>query len=339
MRFKLTLIALISLAIVGWAAIVSAQDKGTIYFISPEQHDEFQVTCAKAVKGAVEGLGYKCVVLTGATEDVERQIRQMEDALTQDPVAFILSACSADAIAPTVEAVRAKGVPIIAYTREIKKTYLDFTVVTDTYAIGRLAGEGIVHLLTVRYGEPRGRVLDIMGDPGDMYTVNIEEGFQDVMADYPNIEVTKKINYGWAATTGADIAEDWIVAHPETDLLFPHGDHMSAAIAAMLERNGYEQCEILLVSTCGMPCGLEMIRAGWQEWTIQQSPFALADGFAMFLEDVLAGNPIEPGEYDVGGFDSVLSIKDFGPFLQVSGSFINRYNVDDSRWWANQVGE
>jgi len=177
-----------------------------------------------------------------------------------------------------------------------------------------------------------------MCDPGDMYTVLIEEGFQGVMTNYPEIEITTKVNYGWEATTGANIAEDWLVVHPDTDLLFPHADHMAAAIASVLEMNGYKKGEIILVSTAGMPMGLQLVREGWCQVTVEQPVIAQALGVAMFLDQIVNRQCPKPGTYDVGGLESVLVYQDYGPELQLPGGVITIDNVDEPQWWGNQVG-
>lgn len=328
----LLIIALFGLAVVG-------QSKGQVYYLAPNQFDEMQTTAAAAIEQFVEEAGYECTVVVAGNEDVALQINQLEDVITQNPVAIIVAACNAEAIAPSIETARAEGIPVIVYDRMISGTYIDFTSVAGCYKMGLLAGEEIVRLLTEKYGEPRGTVLDIMGDPGDMYTVLIEEGFQKYMEDYPNIEITTKVNHGWEATTGANIADDWLVANPDTDLVFPHADHMAAANASRFENLGYEAGEILHVSTGGFPMGLELIREGWLTSTVNYPVIGLARGVAVFLDQIVNRECIAPGTYEVGGLESELIYQDYGPELQLPPNIVTAQNVDDPTLWGNQVGK
>lgn len=326
--------------LVGLLGMVAfGETKGTVYYLAPNQFDEMQTTAAAWIKKLVEEAGYECVVLVAGSEDVALQINQMEDVITQNPAAIILAACNAEAIVPAVEDARAHGIPVIVYDRVISGTYVDFTSVAGCKKMGILAGQEIAKLLKDKYGEVRGVVLDIMGDPGDMYTVLIEEGFREVMEDYPEVAITTKVAYGWEATTGANIAEDWLVAHPETDLIFAHADHIAAAIASVLETHGYKKGEILLVSTAGMPMGLDLVREGWCQATVEQPVIAQALGVAMFLDQIVNRQCPKPGTYDVGGFESTLSYEDYGPVLRIPGSVITLENVDDPKWWGNQARE
>jgi len=115
------------------------QEKGTVYYLAPNQFDEMQTAASAAMKQLVEEAGYKCVVLVAGSEDVALQINQLETAMTQDPVAIIVAACNADAIAPSLENARATGIPVIVYDRVVSGTYVDFTSVAGCKKMGSLA--------------------------------------------------------------------------------------------------------------------------------------------------------------------------------------------------------
>jgi ribose transport system substrate-binding protein len=337
MRSRWIVLVALLIGLVGMTAL--GQDKGVVYYLAPNQFDEMQTTAAASIKQLVEEAGYECRVLVAGAEDITLQIDQLETAIVMDPVAIILAAVDTVAIAPSIEKARAAGIPVIVYDRVVSGTYVDFTSVAGCKKIGILAGHEIARLLKEKYGEVRGKVLSIMGDPGDMYTVLIEEGFREVMADYPEVNITTKINYGWEATTGADIVESWLVAHPDTDLLFPHADHMAAATASRLETAGYEKGEIFLVSTAGMPMGLTLVREGWCQVTVEQPVIAQALGVAMFLDQIVSRQCPKPDTYNIGGLEAVLMYEDYGPVLLLPGGVITIENVDDPKWWGNQAGK
>jgi ribose transport system substrate-binding protein len=316
--------------------------KGLVFYLSPNQFDEFQTTASKLIRKYVEDAGYELkemVAQSGQAEDVALQLSQLDNAITQNPKAIIIAACDASAVVDGIERARAEGIPVIVFDRTISETEVDFSSVAGCRRIGILAGGEIVRLLKEKYGSVKGSILDIMGDPGDMYTVLIEEGFQEVLADYPDVEINTKIADGWEASNAADIADDWLVARPDTDLIFSHAEHLAAAITSVLETKGFSKNQVIMVSTAGMPMGLDLVREGWLQATVEQPLTAQAEGVAMFLDDVIAGKEIKPGTYTVGGFESDLVIKKYGPELMIPGSVITKENVDDMKFWGNQVGE
>jgi len=90
-------------------------------------------------------------------------------------------------------------------------------------------------------------------------------------------------------------------------------------------------------STAGMPMGLTLVRDGWLQSTVEQPLAAQAEGVAMFLKDIIAKKKIKPGKYKVGGFESELTEESNGPILRIPGSVITLKNVDDPKFWGNQV--
>jgi ribose transport system substrate-binding protein len=336
MRTKLLLLVCV-LSLVFFSTSAGAAGKGQIFYLSPNQFDEFQTTASKLLAKYVRNAGYECKELVAGNEDIALQLNQLDDAITQKPKAIIIAAVDGTAIVDGVEKARAAGIPVIAFDRVISETKVDFHSVGGCYRMGVLAAGEIARLLKEKHGEVKGTVLDIMGDPGDSYTVLIEKGFQDTIKKHPNVKIATKIADGWEASNAADIADDYLVAKPDTDLIFSHAEHLAAAITSVLETKKYKKGDIIMVSTVGMPMGLDLVRDGWLQATVEQPLSAQAEGVAMFLEDVIAKKRIKPGEYTVGGFKSKLVEQPYGPELRIPGSVITKANVEDPKLWGNQV--
>jgi len=317
--------------------IVMANEKGLVYYLCPNQFDEMQTAAAAMVRSSLEDAGYTCKVMTAGNEDVNLQMNQVENAITQNPKAIIVAAVDGTAICAGVSSAHDAGIPVIAYDRTISKCGVEFTSIAGCKTMGVMAAQETVKLLKEKYGEVKGTVLDIMGDPGDSYTTMIEEGFQETMKGYPNVEIQTKIAYGWEAVTAANIADDYLLVHPDTDLIFAHADHMAAAIVSILQTKEYAKGDIFLIGTAGMPMGLQLIREGWMDATIEYSPKALAEGITMFLDDILNKNEIKLGSYKIMGIPAELTEQAYGLELKVAGSVIDAENVDNPEFWGNQV--
>jgi len=318
--------------------VTAADGKGLVYYLCPNQFDEMQTSAAAMIKDAVERAGYTCKVMSAANEDANLQMNQFDDAISQNPKAIIVAAVDGIAACAGVDNARNAGIPVIAFDRVISNTTVDFTSVAGCKRMGIAAAQETVNLLKEKYGEVKGSVLDIMGDPGDSYTVLIEEGFQESMKDYPDVKIVTKIAEKWEASKAGDIADDYLLVYPETDLIFTHADHLAAAVVSVLQTKGLEKNDIFLVSTAGMPMGLELIREGWLYADVEQPVSAQAEGIAMFLDDVINGNEIKLGAYEVMGIPAEIIMQPYGLELRISGSVVNAENVDDPKFWGNQVG-
>jgi ribose transport system substrate-binding protein len=326
------LTAVLVMAGIGHSAM--AQDKGTIYYLAPTLFDEFQVETKDMVELLFAELGYKVVTLD-AQQKADLQNSQMDDTILQKPKAIILAAVDFNAISPGIEKAQAAGIPIMAYDRQIKNRPLEFTSVAGTVEIGRLSAEEAVKLLTAKYGEPKGKVLSIMGDSADAYTLDIEQGFEEVMAKNPNIQVIPKPSKDWEPTNAANTVQDQLLVNPDIDMLFIHADHLAPPIVSVLENAGKKKGDILIINATGMPAGLKLLREGWVQTIVEQPLYGQVYGLAMWADHVINKKPIKPGTYDVVGLKSTITMEAWGPNLSVPGGVINKDNVDDPKFWGN----
>ena len=157
------------------------------------------------------------------------------------------------------------------------------------------AGEAI-RLLTERHGEPRGMVLQILGDPGDNYTLDIQQGFEEVMAaEAPDVEIVTNAAMQWEAENAGTILEDQLLVNPDIDLIFAHAAHLTVPLVAILEAEGKQPGEIMMMASNGAPWGSTTSASGWQQVEVEQPLYAQIYGLAMFTPKILAGKTPSPG--------------------------------------------
>lgn len=311
-----------------------AQDKGTIYYMVPTLLDEFQTESVTAIEMFLGQVGYKTVTLN-ADNKTDVQQGQMNDTILLNPDAIVIAPVDFNALTPSIERAREAGIPVMIFDRQITSTMIDFTSVAGTVEIGHVAAGEIQRLLTERNGAVSGKVLQVLGDPGDPYTLDIQKGFEELMAAYPDVEIITKPAMQWEASNAGSIVSDQMLANPDIDLVFVHAAHLAVAAAAALESAGKKPGDVMLVSSNGAPVGLDLIRQGWEQVEVEQPLYAQAAAIAMFADKVVNGEEIQPGTYNVLGLDSELTIEPWGPNLKIPGAAITADNVDDTRFWGN----
>ena len=309
-------------------------DKGTVYYLAPNLFDEFQTNTKDILEKLFKQLGYK-VVTVEAQEKADVQLNQLDNAISLKPKAIILAAVNFDTIAPSIKQARAKGIPVMVFDRLVKNAELDFTSLAGTIEIGRMAGTEIVKMLKAKNGSAKGKVLSVMGDPGDAYTVDIEAGFQQIMKDNPGIKVVTKPAMNWEPDNAAKVVEDQLLVNKDIDVIFMHADHLAPPVVAVLKAKGYQKGQMKLLVSAGMPIGLQLLREGWMDVVVEQPLWGQAYGLAMFAEKVMRGEKLKAGKYDIIGLPSELTIEKWGPNLKVPGHVITKANVDDPANWGN----
>ncbi len=334
MRTTVKAILAAAAATLSLATTTFAQDKGTIYYMVPTLLDEFQTELVSAIENFMGQVGYKVETLN-ADNKTDLQQSQMDNTLLLDPAAIILAAVDFNALAPYIDKARNAGVPVMIFDRQITSTPSDLTSVAGTVEIGHVAGDEIERLLKEKNGSVSGKVLQVLGDPGDPYTLDIQKGFEEKMAAFPDVEIITKPAMQWEASNAGSIVADQLVANPDIDLIFVHAAHLAVAAVASLESAGKKPGEVMLVSSNGAPVGLDLIRQGWENVEVEQPLYAQAAALAMFADKVVNHEKIEPGTYDVLGLKSELTIEDWGPNIKIPGAAITKDNVDEARFWGN----
>jgi ribose transport system substrate-binding protein len=311
-----------------------AQDKGVVYYMVPTLLDEFQTGSVSALEMFLKQVGYSMTTLN-ADNKTDLQQSQMNDVIALKPKAIILAAVDFNALAPSVEAARAAGIPVIEFDRQISSTMSDFTSVAGTVEIGYVAAEQVQRLLTEKNGSVKGKVLQVLGDPGDPYTLDIQKGFEERMAKFPDVKIISQPAMQWEASNAGTIVSDQLLANPDIDIVFSHAAHLSVAAVASLEAAGKKPGDVYVMSSNGAPVALDLIRQGWMQVEVEQPLYAQAAAVAMFMDKLVAKAKIEPGEYDVLGLKSTVTDEAWGPTIKIPGAAITKDNVDDPSFWGN----
>ncbi len=306
--------------------------KGTLYYLATDMVNGFNIGSAEYAEKFGTELGYEVKVLD-AKNSPDTQINQVETAITLSPLAIMIKAVDNQTIVESVKKAREKGIKVIAYDNTITGTKIDLASVLGTVKVGELAGAECVKMLEEKYGEPKGKILQVMGDLGDMYSVLIGEGFKNIMNQNPGIEVITKDSPGWEGQ--ANTVADQLVANKDIDIILVHADSMIPSIIPVLEARGYSPGDIKLIGTDGDPSALEKIREGWIQVTIGVPMIQQVYGMYEFLDKILAGESLKPGTYDIKGVKADLVIEDWGPTLYLPGKIITPENVDDKGLWGN----
>jgi ribose transport system substrate-binding protein len=315
-----------------------AEQSKVVYYMAPGLFDEFQAGTNKMMLQFGEEMGYEVRALN-AGNTAASQVNQMDDAISQKPLAIILNAVDASTITASVDKAREAGIPVLVYDRFIQDTDLDFHSVVGTIKIGNMAADEVARLLKEKNGEEKGQVLQIMGDPGDNYSVLIDQGFTERMKNYPNIEVITKPTPGWEPTVAASVVDDQLTANELLDAIFVHADFRATSIIPVLQSHGLDKGDVIMVGTDGAPSGLQAIRDGWMVETVGVPMVEQVYGIWQFLQDIVAKKALAAGTVDIKGIPAELKMEEWGPTLYLPGQIVDAKNVDDPNLWGNMEVE
>ncbi len=332
--FRYLIGAAAGLALAATASAAFADTKGKIFYMVPTLLDEFQTESVNAIERFMKEVGYDVQTLN-ADNKADVQQSQMNDVIVQKPAAIVLAAVDFEALKPSIEKARAAGIPVMIFDRQIKSTPSDFTSVAGTVEIGYVAAAEIERLLKEKNGAVKGNVLQVLGDPADPYTLDIQAGFEEKMKAFPERQIISLPAMQWEASNAGTIVADQLVANPEhrpdlrpcrasgggrRRLARGQGQEAGRGHARVVERRARRPRP--------HPQGLGASRG-------RAAAYAQAAALAMFADKVVNKQEIKAGTYNVLGLDSVLTIETWGPNLKIPGAAITKDNVDEPRFWGN----
>jgi len=163
-----------------------------------------EMICAVKAQSLASGNVSEVIAISrngGPTE----QIQDLQSLISQGVDAIILNPSDRDQLNPVIEEAISQGIVVVAVDQAVSAEGA-YVATNDQVAYGRLGGEWLAESLG---GE--GSVLYMRGIEGVPADEDRNEGFQEAMAEYPDIEI-KEVYTGWDYTQGGDIAVQELTA-------------------------------------------------------------------------------------------------------------------------------
>lgn len=133
------------------------------------------------------------------------QIQDLQNLISQGVDAIILNPSDREQLNPVIEEAIAQGIVVVAVDQGVSAEGA-YVATNDQVAYGRLGAQWLADAIG---GE--GSVLYMRGIEGVPADDDRNTGFQEVMAEYPDIEI-KEVYSGWDYTRGGDLAVQELTA-------------------------------------------------------------------------------------------------------------------------------
>lgn len=284
------------------------------------------------------------VVTTNANFDASAQANQIDYFISLGVDAIVVVPVDSQAICASVKKAKDAGIPFFTIDRAPIGCEIDMTVQSDNYMAGKQSGEAMVKLLTEKYGEPKGTVLELQGDLGQNVAQLRGAGFNDVIKNYPNIKVISKPTE-WKAEKFSQATLD-VVSSEAIDGIYMHSDCVGVKVVlSALEQLGKkfkagEEGHIFLTGVDACPDMLQAIRDGYADQASSQPLPDFGVVIADYIEKVLKGEPITEGEVVKEGapWSPARIVKaDTGFMMNLATTSVTKDNASDPALWGNQA--
>lgn len=340
---KLALLTLLIILVATACQPQTAEEEGayTVGILHPEMN-AFHASISHSVTARGGDKGWWIIPFTAGV-DAEKQLDQMENLISLGVDSILITPVDAKSICAGVAKAKEAGIPVYGIDRSTIGCEINMTVQSDNEMAGRQGAEGAVNFLTEKYGEPKGVVLELQGDMASNVAQLRNQGFMEVMAEYPNVVVVSKPTE-WDQDKFYKNTLD-VVGSQEVDAIFSHTDVIGTTpILSALDQLGKkfkvgEEGHIWYGAVDGSPTGIVAVREGWQDESYSQPNTDVGIVLDYIELEQLEGGEIEAGVYEEEGAlwsPAEIFMGENGWMMLLATSVVNAENVDDPRLWGNQ---
>lgn len=202
------------------------------------------------------------MIVTDGNVDIVDQSGDVRDLIAQGVDAIVISPVESDGLVAAVEEAYDAGIPVIVLDRDIYTDKRTVFIGQSNVTMGAAVAQRMVDDLTERYGEPKGKILEITGLVGSSPAIDRQAGMMSVLSQYPNIEILATGDGEWIRDPAVALMEDWLVAYDEIDAVFSHAEESSWGAQLAIERAGRQDDGIMHFTCDGSNEGFVDVKNG-----------------------------------------------------------------------------
>jgi D-xylose transport system substrate-binding protein len=247
--FKLSLVAVLAtfaFTLVSYGEAIAKVKVG--FILKSMQEERYQKDKAIFTEKA-ESLGAK-VYFASANNDEQMQLSKFENMLAKGCKVIVMQPVNTGTAGNMVKMANEEGVKVVGYDSMLVNGPLDFMVMQDSWAVGKLQGEAMVEWLKAKKGKVEGKVALIMGQPGDSNAAAMSSGALEIIESNAGLElVAKQSHEGWSSDKAMATAENVLTKHKnKIDVFICNNSGMARGVIAALDAQGMADTEKVFVA-------------------------------------------------------------------------------------------
>ena len=236
--------------------------------------------------------------------NLEEQARLIDDLIAMEVDGIVLVPVDSTGIVPAIERANDAGIPVaLANTNAAGGEVITFSAVENYDAMSILAEYAVEKL------GGAAKVVILEGTAGAQTAIDRKAGVDDVLANYPDIEVLASQTADFQRAQGLTVMENLLQAYPEIDAVIACNDEMALGAVEALDAAG-RLADTLVFGFDGNNDAMKAVYEGRMVATCYQRPEKQAGDAVQALIDYIAG-------------------EDVSARIQTEATLIDATNIDD----------
>lgn len=316
---------------------------GLIVYTQKTMNQYFHVALQQKVEEAVTAAGYQPEV-ANCNNDSTLQNDQMQNFISKHPKAIIANTVDSDALNDATKAAMEAGIPVVMVDNPASTAVVDCSIKFDNLRCGEMAAERIVEALEEKYGSPKGRVVNVYGAMSSECWRLRKDGFDAVMAKYPDIEKIEVPGEGERSKSQEALTNVIAKYDGEIDAVHCPSDDPGLGCAEAMQIAGLwhpvgDGNHIIFVTGDGEPDAVKLLQEGYYDAIIVEDAYAYGPmAVDMLTQYIFKGEPVPTsGTYTNENFywkTAEFMDGETGPILQVPPYALDSTNVNEDGHWG-----
>ncbi len=235
----------------------------TIAWVDGNLANESNAVCTTAAEEHAKSLNVDFILLDGEGSG-EKQVSQIENLIEQKVDCIIVQPYDAAACQVGVEAAIDAGINVLV----TKTTIEDNSVCPFVGQDDVIAGEMEMQWIADQLGG-KGNIVIIEGPTGISAAIDRNDGIQNVLKSYPDIEVLYTQTANWNRDEGMNLMENWLQTGKEINAVVAHNDEMAlGAYDAVVDAG--KDGEIIVIGIDAIDAAKQSVSEGKLDATVLQ---------------------------------------------------------------------
>ncbi|HEU4426063.1 MAG TPA: sugar ABC transporter substrate-binding protein [Pilimelia sp.] len=304
----------------------------------PRADSDFWNSYIKYVPEYAKELDINMMSPTNSQNDVAKLVANVQTLKSQGAKAIVMAPQDTGAIATTLDQLEQAKIPVVTVDTRPDKGKVFMVVRADNRAYGQKACEFLGEKL-----QGKGKVIEFMGSLSSVNGRDRSEAFAECMkTKFPGITVFAEPTE-WEGAKASAALQTRLAQHPDIKGIYMQAGGVFLAPTLQLLRTKNllvppdDPKHIFIVSNDGIPQELEAIRKGEIDATVSQPADLYAKYALYYAKAALDKKTFSPGKTDHDS--TIVDVGNGNLEDQLSAPLITKENVDDQKFWGNQIGK
>jgi len=218
-----------------WGQTAGAQPI-KIGFLLKTMQEERYTTDQAIFLARANALGAE-VIFDSSNNNELTQLQQFEKMLDDGCQVIVLQPVNTETAGGLVQKAHAKGIKVVGYDSMLQDGPLDVMVMQDSWAVGEMQGAEMVKWFQATKGKVEGKVVLIMGQPGDANAAAMSAGVLQTIAANPGLTLVEQRSHtAWSPDLARQTTENLLLQYEnKIDAFVCNNSGLASGVIAALD--------------------------------------------------------------------------------------------------------